>query len=171
MDLTAILQGVLPAIAAALLLTSLGGARWVAAAAAVGLFVAYGLLKQWPAPPTELWSSPNGTEWLVWTVVAAAVLTSLEHLRLWTGRLATGSAVGLGAFGTWLVLQKVAAPWSSSDVLLHIGGGGLVVGLLVLILRRFLSNAQPGSDHFFGLTSSRPTIRSTSSPSAFLATP
>jgi len=63
---------------------------------------------------------------------------------VWSGRLAAGSAVVLGAFGTWLVLQKVAAPWSSSDVLLHIGGGGLVVALLVLVLRRFLSHAQPG---------------------------
>ncbi len=144
MDLTAILHGVLPAIAAGLLLTSLGGARWVAAAVAVGLFVAYGLLKQWPRVPTELWSSPNGIEWLIWTVVAAAALTSLEHLRLWTGQLATGSAVALGAFGSWLVLQKVAASWSTADVILHIGGGALVVGLLVLVMRKFLLNAQPG---------------------------
>lgn len=144
MDLEPILKGVLPSIAAALLLVSLGGARWIALAAAIGLYVAFGLLKEWPASPVELWSAPNGIQWLVWAVVMAALVTGLEHLRVWRGRLAEATAVVLAALGTWLMLGKLAARWSSGEVLLQIGGGGLVVALLALAMRRYLGRSKPG---------------------------
>lgn len=138
------LQGTLPPIAAALLLVSLGGARLLPLAAGLGLLVAYGLLKRWPDPPTELWFAPNGTEWLLWCLAAAAVLALLEHFRLWRGRLAAGSAVLLGGLGAWLVLAKVAARWPLAETLLHVGLGGLVTAGLALLLRASLHRARPG---------------------------
>lgn len=145
MDLEPILKGVLPSIAAALLLVSLGGARWVALAAAVGLYVAFGLLNEvWPDSPLALWSAPKGLQWLVWAVVMAALVTGLEHLRVWKGRLAEATAVVLAALGTWLMLRKMAAGWSSGEVLLHIGGGGIAVALLALLMRRYLGRSKPG---------------------------
>ena len=144
MDLEPILNGLLPPIAAALLLVSLGGARLVPLAAAVGLYVAYVRIKQWPALPTELWSSPNGTEWLLWSVIAAQLLSLLEYAKVWRGRLAMVSAALLGAFGVWLVLQKVAARWSSLDIALHVGGGAVAVALLALGMRSLLQRARPG---------------------------
>jgi hypothetical protein len=143
-DLEPILKGVLPAIAAGLLLVSLGGARLLPLAAATGLYVAYGLLKRWPAAPTELWSSPNGIEWLLWSVIAAQLLSLLEYAKVWRGRLAMGSAAVLGAFSVWLVLQKLASRWSAMDIVLHIGGGAVAVALLALGMRSLLHRARPG---------------------------
>ena len=53
-DPIVVLKGTLPPIGAGLLLVSLGGARLTAAAAAVGTYVAFGLLKEWPALPHEI---------------------------------------------------------------------------------------------------------------------
>ncbi|MBL8723457.1 MAG: hypothetical protein JNK49_05390 [Planctomycetes bacterium] len=144
MDLKPVLQGVLPPLAAALLLVGLGGPRLVAAAVAIGAFVAYVLLKQWPALPTELWSSPNGTEWLLWTLLGALLLATLEHARVLRGRVALGAALLLAGLGPWLLLMKVAARWSLDLRLLHLGGGGLAAVLLVWLWRRYLQRATPG---------------------------
>lgn len=63
MDLEVVLRGVLPPIGAALLLVSLGGSRLVALAVAVGLYVAFGLLRRdWPELPHVLWSAPDGRQ-------------------------------------------------------------------------------------------------------------
>lgn len=132
MDLDVVLKGVLPPIGAALLLVSVGGARWTALAAAIGLYMAFGLLKnEWPALPHELWREPDGRQWLVWVIAAAALLTLLEHARVLRGRPALAAGLLAGAAGVWLVLQKVAATWSSSAAMLHIGGGALVLALSV----------------------------------------
>lgn len=139
MELEVVLKGALPPILAALLLVSLGGARWLAVAAALGLWVAFALLKSVPDSPVALWSSPNGTQWLLWMVIGAACLSTLEHFRLWRGRLATITAVVLAALGTWLVLQKLAARWSAGEVLLQIGLGWVVVAVVVLATRRALA--------------------------------
>ena len=78
MEPVVILKGVLPPIVLALLLVSFGGARLLSIAAALGPFVAYWLLKRVPpAWPHELWAAPNGTEWLLWALVAAAIVTVL----------------------------------------------------------------------------------------------
>ena len=85
MDLEVVRDGALPPIAAALLLVSLGGARLLPLAVAVGLFVAFGLLKDWndwPTWPHELWDAPNGTMWLLWGALAACAIALLEHLRV-----------------------------------------------------------------------------------------
>ena len=86
MDPAALLKGALPPIAAALLLVSWRGGRALPVAAALGLYVAFGLLKDWPAWPHELWAAPNGTSWLVWGVAALALVAALEHARLLPAR-------------------------------------------------------------------------------------
>ncbi len=139
-----VLKGALPPIGLALLLVSLGGVRLLPLAVVGGLFVAYGLLKAWPALPHELWSSPNGTEWLLWSVAAAGLATAFERVGLWRGRIAAGVAVALAAVSVWLVLQKVAAAWSPVDVWLHVGGGGLLLALLAVGHRVVLARAPAG---------------------------
>jgi len=143
-DLLPILQGTLPPIVAALLLVTLGGARLLSLAAAAGLFVAYGLLKAWPAWPHELWSSPNGMQWLLWVVVASALLTAVEHAGMGRGRPAAWAGAALAAAGCWLVLQKVAARWTPWEIGLQVGVSALLLFWLVPALRHALRVARPG---------------------------
>lgn len=147
MDPSVILKGVLPAIGTALLLVSFGGARLLSLAAAVGAFVAYVLLKDWPAWPHELWAAPNGTEWLLWALVAAALVTVLEYKRLVRGRSAAGLGVAVACVSTWLVLRKVAAQWSLSEACWYVGSGALIVALSALghraLLRRAPASVRP----------------------------
>jgi hypothetical protein len=124
-DPIVVLKGVLPSIAAALLLVSLGGVRLLPLA--VGL-----------------WSDPNGTEWLLWAVAAASAVALFEHFGVLRARVAEAAAVLTAALGSWLVLMKVAARWSSGEVLLHIGVGGLCVTAIVLLLRRLWQQAPAG---------------------------
>lgn len=145
MDLEVVLRGVLPPIGAALLLVSLGGARLTALAAAIGLFVAYGLLKKtWPELPHVLWHDPNGTGWLLWGVATAALVALAEHFRVLPRR--AGHTVGAvcGGAVVWFVLLKVAAQWSPTETLLAVGGGALSVLLIVLGTRMVLSRAPSG---------------------------
>ncbi|MGC6487509.1 MAG: hypothetical protein ACON4Z_07685, partial [Planctomycetota bacterium] len=102
MDPVALLKGALPPILAALLLVSLWGARLLPLAAALGLYVAYGLLKDWPPLPSTLWRDPNGTAWLVWGVAALASVSSLERLGALPARVGAvlGAAAASGAL--WL---------------------------------------------------------------------
>lgn len=144
MDLIPLLQGTLPPIAAALLLVGLGGARLLPVAVGSGVFVAYVLLKQWPALPTALWSAPNGTEWLLWCLLAAMLLATLEHARVLRGRGAAWAAVALAAAAPSFLLMKVAARWSWDQRLAWLGGGGLAAVLLVLVWRRYLQRTTPG---------------------------
>jgi hypothetical protein len=113
-------------------------------AMAIGLYVAYGLLKAWPELPHVLWSEPDGTQWLLWGVVAAGLLGLLEHLRLLPSKPAAGLGVAVAAASVWLMLAKQAARWPVSEVWLHIGGGGLAVVLLVLVCRRTVAIGPPG---------------------------
>ena len=144
MDPTVVLKGVLPPIGAALLLVTLAGARLLPLAAAAGLLVAYGLLKAWPAPPHVLWSSPNGVEWLLWAVAAAAVVSVLEHVRLLRGGTALLASLALAPASVWLVLQKVAGGWSAADAWLQVAGGGAAVALAVAGHRVVLARAPAG---------------------------
>lgn len=144
MDPIVVLKGALPPIVAALLLVTLGGARLLPLAAAIGLYVAHGLLKAWPAWPHELWSAPVGREWLVWGVVAAALLALLEHWRALPHRLFPGLAVAVAGATVWLLLTKKSDQWTTNEVLVHIGGGGAVAGLVALASRRALRGAPAG---------------------------
>lgn len=141
MDPEVVLKGVLPPIGAALLLVSLGGARLTALAAAIGLLVAYGLLKAWPALPHELWSEPNGTEWLLWGIAAAALVTLGERFRVLPGNAGHTAGAVCACAVVWFVLQKVATNWSVTESLLGIGGGALIVLLLMLGTRVVLARA------------------------------
>src|SRR5690606_36630596 len=101
-----VLQGVLPQILLALIACSIGGVRLLPLAAAGGALVAYGLLKQWPALPHELWTHPNGTEWLLWSLAAAALVATLEHLRLLPPRAAAPIACLVAVAAVHFVLVK-----------------------------------------------------------------
>lgn len=142
MDLEEVARGALPPIGAALLLVSLGGARLLALAAVLGLFAAFWLLKREQPPwPHDLWFAPSGDPWLVWSVVAAALVALLEHARVLRGRVAAGFGAAVAAFAVWLVLEKVSMRWADSHLILHVGGGALVAALLVLATRTTLARA------------------------------
>ena len=141
MDPVALLKGALPPIAAALLLVSWRGGRTLPVAAALGLYVAFGLLKDWLAWPHELWAAPNGTSWLVWGVAALALVAALEHARLLPARACGGLSAATGAAALWLVLDKLAQRWEPLEIALHVGGGGAIVAMSVLCVRGVLAHA------------------------------
>jgi hypothetical protein len=144
MDPIVVLKGALPPILAALLLVSLAGVRLLPLAMAIGLHVAHGLLKGWPSLPHELWTNPNGTEWLLWGVVAAGLVALLEHTRLLPQKVAPATAVFVAAATVWLELGKLAMRWTSNEVLLHVGGGGIAVALVTLVARASIARAPAG---------------------------
>ena len=141
MDLEVALKGVLPSIGAALLLVTLGGSRLTALAAAIGVFVAHGLLKSWPQLPHVLWQQPNGTEWLVWAIATAALVALAEHYRVLPRRV--GDLVGAlaGAAAVWFVLLAVSKNWTPTDTLRNVGGGALIAVFGVLGNRVVMSRA------------------------------
>jgi hypothetical protein len=139
-DPEVVLRGVLPPVGATLLLVSLGGVRLLPLAVGIGLLVAYGLLKAWPALPHELWASQNGTEWLLWGIVALGLVAALDHRR-WLGSTGMPVAVLVGAGAGWLVLQKVASHWATAQAVVHVGGGLAIVALGIAGHRRVLANA------------------------------
>ena len=144
MDLETALRGTLPPLLAALLLVSWRGARMLPLAMGVGLFVAFVLLKkQWPAWPHELYSQPNGSEWLLWALVAAALVALLEHAKVLPARFASSLGAATAAFGLLLVVEKVRAAqeWASGDVWLFVGGGGAIAAFAVASQRVALARA------------------------------
>ncbi|MBL8753552.1 MAG: hypothetical protein JNK15_09645 [Planctomycetes bacterium] len=144
MDPLDVVKGALPPIVAALLLVGLAGARWLPSAVALGVFVAHWLLKGLPPWPHELWSAPEGRAWLLWGVVAGALLAQLEALQAIRGRFAelAGGVAALAA--VWFLLQKQAARWPAGDVVLFVEVGGIGVALLVLACRRAIATAPAG---------------------------
>lgn len=144
-DPIVVLKGTLPPLAAAFVLVGLFGARWLPLAVAVGLAVAYGLLNNGlPLLPHRLWFEPNGREWLLWGVIAAALAALLENFRVLRGRVAAGVGVALAIVALWLMLIKLAARWDPGEVLLFVGTGGLAAGLMVLACRRVVGDAPAG---------------------------
>ena len=142
MSLEVVRDGALPPILAALLLVSLAGVRLLPLAVAVGLFIAHGLLtKEWLPWPHELWQQPNGTQWLLWGVIAAAATALLEHLRLLPARVATVVGLVVAAVSVWLMTTKLAQRWAPTEVWLHVGVGGVVAGAAVLACRGGLARA------------------------------
>lgn len=144
MDPITILKGTLPPILAALLLVSLWGARALPLAMGIGVYVAYGLLKDWPLLPHELWSDPNGTAWLVWGVLAFGLVALLENLRVLPKRVAPGVGVAVAAVALWLMLAKLAQRWDGGEIALHVGVGGLVVALTTVLMRSVTARAPEG---------------------------
>lgn len=144
MDLEVVLKGVLPPIAAGLLLVTLGGSRLSALAVAVGMFVAHGLLKSWPPMPHELWSNPNGIAWLVWSIAAAALVSLGEHFRVLPRKAGHTAGAIVGVAAVWFVLLKAAANWSPTAMMLNVGGGALIV-LVVLLGTRVVMARAPAS--------------------------
>lgn len=130
MPVLQIVYGVAPPIALALLALSRWGGRCLVLAAAFGALVAYGLLF-WRLPgwPHELWQNPNGIEWLLWGLCGAALL------RL-GGRAGAFVDAGLAAVVVWLLTKKVAAAWTTGELLLHVGGAGLATLVLAFAMRR-----------------------------------
>ncbi|MBL8748009.1 MAG: hypothetical protein JNK78_02540 [Planctomycetes bacterium] len=142
MDLEVVLKGVLPSIGAALLLVSLGGARWLPLAVALGLLAASGLLRrQWPEWPHELWTNPNGTAWLPWVVGAGALVAFAEHFKILPRKAGLVLGAVVGAAAVWLVLLKVSARWTPTEVMLRTGGSALAAVLLVAGSRTVLQRA------------------------------
>ncbi len=138
-DPIVLLKGTLPPIAAALVFVGCGGTRWLPLAVAVGLAIAFGLLKEWPLLPHQLWAAPDGRQWLLWGVFAAALAASLEHFRVLRTRAAAGVGVGIAALAVWLMLGKQAARWDAITVLQFVGSGAVATTLLVLACRRVLA--------------------------------
>ena len=144
MDPIVVLKGALPPIVAALLLVSLAGVRLLPLAMALGLYVAHVLLKAWPPLPHELWGNPNGTEWLLWGVIAAGLVSLLEHTRVLPQKVAPAVAVLVAAATVWLELSKLATRWTANEVLLQVGGGGVAVALMALVARASIVRAPVG---------------------------
>ena len=137
-----LVRGVLPPIIAALVLVSLGGARWLPLAVSIGCFAAYALInKELPAWPHELWSASNGTEWLLWATIAAGVVAALERGRVLPARAGMPVAIALAAVGAWLVLDKVAQHWATGDFVLHVGVAVVAAAVLVATHRVVLARA------------------------------
>lgn len=142
MDLEVVLRGVLPPIGAALVLVGLGGARLTALAVAVGLYVAYGLLKrEWPEWPHVLWNAPDGRQWLVWSIAAAALVSVGEQFRVLPRKTAHTLGAVVGVASVWLVLMKAAANWSPTEAFATIGGGALITLLVLLGARVVMARA------------------------------
>lgn len=146
MDLEVVLRGALPPIVAALLLVTLAGVRLLPLAGMIGLFAAWVLLRrgEWPAWPHQLWREPDGRQWLLWTVLAAGLVASLEHWRVLSSRVAAACGLVVAAAAPWLMLQKQLPRWPAIDVFAYVGGGGLLAVVLALAGRVAAARAPGG---------------------------
>jgi hypothetical protein len=103
--LLVILKGLLPAVAASLLLVGVFGQRCIGLAMGVGVFTAYALLKQFPPLPHELWSGNNDAmQWLVWSGAVAGLLALAGSEGLPPAWLGLPAGVLLLAAQVWLML-------------------------------------------------------------------
>ncbi|MCA8965530.1 MAG: hypothetical protein H6838_09350 [Planctomycetes bacterium] len=144
MNVQAILAGVLPPLALALLGVSRFGARATGLAAALGALLAYGLLKRWPALPHELWRNADGTEWLLWCVLGVALLTLVVRGRRGPAFLVPALAAACAAGSLHLMLTKVASGWSGATLALHLGIAAIGVGAVAAAWQRTLRAAPQG---------------------------
>ena len=141
MDLVALLKGALPPVLAALLFVSLWGSRALPLAAGLGLYLAYGLLKDWPPSPLSLWHDPNGAAWLVWGVCGLALTSALERFGVLPARVAAAVGAIAAAAALWLMLRKLALRWDGGEVVLYVGIGAAVAALGTLSARAALARA------------------------------
>ncbi len=151
-----VLYGVLPSIAAGLLLVGAFGPRWLGLAAGIGLFVALGLLRnRLPAWPHALWAGNNdGNVWLVWCVLTAGVLSACSGRAFPPRWLAVPAGLAASVGQVWLMLSTrrprlptsesvlvhaaavaaCAAAWLSVRRAIEQRGGALLTWLLALCL-------------------------------------
>src|SRR5262245_28665076 len=113
-----VLYGVLPSIAAALLLVGAFGTRWLGVALGVGTFAALGLLRdELPALPQTLWAGTNdGLSWFAWCLLAIGCASAAAGPRFpprWAA-VAGGSAALAGL--VWLELTKRRAYMGDAEV-------------------------------------------------------
>lgn len=137
-------QGVAPPVVAAFVLAGGLGRRWTSLAIALGLLVAYVLLKEWPALPGS--AGIDGTQWLLWFTAAAAVLATGEAVDaagVVPRRLALPLGLGLLGVQPWFVLAHLRARWSVSETALHVGAPAVASVALGLALRR-IADRRPG---------------------------
>src|SRR5262245_26930160 len=132
MDPLFVLKGVLPAMAAALLLVGVFGPRWLGVAVAVGLFAALSLLRELPLWPGELYGSTNDyLQWLCWCGLAGGLVSPFGAGPL--PRWAAGSlSVLLLAGEVWLLLTNQRGRGGADTAVLHFvaiaGIGGVWLG-------------------------------------------
>jgi hypothetical protein len=136
-----VVKAAAPPIVAVLLLVSLAGARLLPMAVAIGLFIAQWLLRGMPPMPTELWSSPQGALWLLWSVIGGALVAQLEAFQVLRGKVSTGAGMAVAALAVWLVLQKQAARWNALDIVLYVVLGAVIAALLVVACRTIAGRA------------------------------
>lgn len=126
----AVRDGILPAIAATLLLFGIGGRRWLGLAIGASVFGAYAALVKPPAWPLALYAGDNdGSQWWMWSVVACglAALPVDERrpppwVRLSVGALLLAAEVwfmltnqrlhgSVGAFGVAAAIALLIGAW------------------------------------------------------------
>jgi len=135
----AALQGVLPGFVAGLLVAWSGRGRWLPAAFPIGLLGAYALLKHWPPWPWDLARGSNdGTQWVLWSVAAAAVLgvAGAGHARR-ARDFALGAAVLVTQ--TWLLLTNLRARWTPTESVVQVAGSALVLVASFAIASRVMA--------------------------------
>jgi len=112
-----VLFGVLPSIAAALLLVGAFGTRWLGVALGVGTFAALGLLRdEWPPWPQALWAGNNdGLVWFAWCVLAVGAASAAAGPR-WPPRwVAVPGGIAVLAGQVWLELTTRRAYMGTTE--------------------------------------------------------
>lgn len=136
--LFAVLCGVLPAIAAALVLFGVGGKRCLGLALGAALFAAASLLQSAvPILPHTLYLGGNDyKQWLCWSVVAAGVLALPAGGRFPPVWLAV--PVGLALLGSevWFMLTNLRGRMETMELVLKHGLPFLALGFTWLALAR-----------------------------------
>jgi len=143
--LRAVLFGVLPGVAGGLLLVGVLGRRWLGLAMAIGVFMAYALLKSVPPWPKDLYEGDNnGLQWFLWFVVGSGLIAVVGGRKLWPLSVALPVAsVWFGA-EVWFMLSRLRSGWSVGESLVqHVAACSLLVAVWTL-LRRIVVR-QPGA--------------------------
>ncbi|MGE3174913.1 MAG: hypothetical protein AB7O97_19960 [Planctomycetota bacterium] len=140
--LRVVLYGVLPALAATLLLVGLLGPRLLGLSAGLGVLVSWGLLRsRVPQWPHELWAGNNdATQWLCWCLLAIGALSACCGKRLRPAALAW--VAGAGALGgeVWLMLTNLRRRMDTGELLLQHGLATAAATALWLVVRRALDH-------------------------------
>ena len=134
--LHAVLCGVLPAIAAALVLFGTGGRRFLGLALGAALFASACLLQSaLPVLPHVLYQGNNNyQQWLCWSVVAAGLLALPTGGRFPPVWLAV--PVGLALLGSeiWFMLTNLRGRMDSSELVVKHGLPFVLIGCTWLVL-------------------------------------
>ncbi|MEI6130601.1 MAG: hypothetical protein WCR59_11090 [Planctomycetota bacterium] len=132
--LFAVLCGVLPAVAAALLLFGVAGKRCLGLSIGIALFGAFGLLDQvWPILPHELYQGGNQyQQWLCWSAVVAGLLGFASG----PGWFVMPMSVLLIGAEIWLMLTNRRGSMALPEIVITHGLAFVLVTTTFLALRR-----------------------------------